>query len=280
MSALKTQQGLSMIELLVTLLIGSFLVLGITQIYIDNRRSYAFQQSQGENQESSRYALLLLQQQLEKVGYRRLTDDDWTKGFPEENITALGCNFPEGRAVIWNNTNSSLCIRYQPRTNTERDCLGNTIAGIPATPSTATTILFSERIWFDAANSRLMCASTTQAAAGELISGVAGLVFEFGVGNQENMGSGVKTDKSDLLDHYVKQEATADTDDIVVVRYKALMRSSGGKVRDTSDDSPVLARWQTLTGVADSAIEALQGDDSGQIYQISQSTIMLRNLMP
>lgn len=268
MRALKPQRGLSMIELLVTLLIGSFLVLGITQIYIDNRRSYAFQQSQSENQESSRYALLLLQQQLEKAGYRRFTDQEWTTAFPADT-TLTGCNFPAGSTVVWNDTNSSLCIRYQPRTDEERDCLGNSIAGIPANPNTETTILFRERIWFDAANSRLMCASTTNAAAGELISGVAGLRFEFGVADAM---------ESQTLDRYVAQGTI--TDRIVAVRYKALMRSSGGKVRDTSDDSPVLEQWQALTGVTDTAIEALSSDDTGQIYQISQSTIMLRNLMP
>lgn len=34
------QTGLSMVELMITLLISSFLILGITQIYIDNKRNY------------------------------------------------------------------------------------------------------------------------------------------------------------------------------------------------------------------------------------------------
>ena len=36
------QRGLSMIELLVALAISSFLILGITQVYIDNKRNYMF----------------------------------------------------------------------------------------------------------------------------------------------------------------------------------------------------------------------------------------------
>ncbi|MEN1592952.1 prepilin-type N-terminal cleavage/methylation domain-containing protein, partial [Pseudomonas aeruginosa] len=40
----KMQKGLSMVELLVALAISSFLILGISQIYIDNKRNYLFQQ--------------------------------------------------------------------------------------------------------------------------------------------------------------------------------------------------------------------------------------------
>ncbi len=42
----RRQSGLSMIELLVALAISSFLILGITQIYLDNKRNYLFQQGQ------------------------------------------------------------------------------------------------------------------------------------------------------------------------------------------------------------------------------------------
>ena len=58
----KMQKGLSMVELLVALAISSFLILGISQIYIDNKRNYLFQQGQAGNQENSRFVLMLLQQ--------------------------------------------------------------------------------------------------------------------------------------------------------------------------------------------------------------------------
>ena len=40
------QHGLSIIELMVALLISSFLIIGITQVYLDNRENTLFQQSQ------------------------------------------------------------------------------------------------------------------------------------------------------------------------------------------------------------------------------------------
>lgn len=264
MSRIKRQLGLSMIELLVALVISSLLILGITQIYIDNRRSYVFQQSQGENQEGSRYAMLVLQQELDKAGYRRLTDTPATEVFPSDS-SLTGCTFAEGKAIAWNNTNSSLCIRYEPRNQTDRDCLGNTLADVPDEPDKEAPSIFFERLYVS--NGSLMCATKT--SAGELLTGVAGLRFEFGL----------ETDASPrVLDRYVAQQAVSDG--IVTVRYAALMRSSAAKVRDTVDDSPALAQWQALSGAPAPTITALKSADSGQIYQVSQSTVMLRNLMP
>ncbi len=68
------EHGLSMIELLIALAISSFLILGITQIYIDNKRNYLFQQTQAANQENLRFLDLLLSQYINKAGFRRSPD--------------------------------------------------------------------------------------------------------------------------------------------------------------------------------------------------------------
>jgi len=68
------QRGLSIVELMVALAISSFLILGITQLYINNKKTYLFQQSQEVNQENGRFALALLNQELAKAGYRRRPD--------------------------------------------------------------------------------------------------------------------------------------------------------------------------------------------------------------
>ena len=68
--SLSLQAGLSMVELLIAMAISSFLILGITQIFIDNKRNYVYQQNQSANQETSRFAQLIFEQQLYKAGYR------------------------------------------------------------------------------------------------------------------------------------------------------------------------------------------------------------------
>ncbi len=71
MNTVKRQFGLSLIELMIALAISSLLILGITQVYIDNKRNYVFQQSQAGNLENSRFASLMINEYLGKAGYRR-----------------------------------------------------------------------------------------------------------------------------------------------------------------------------------------------------------------
>ncbi|MFT0635444.1 PilW family protein, partial [Pseudomonas sihuiensis] len=71
MKSSQRQNGLSMIELLISLAISSFLILGITQVYIDNKRNQVFQLNQMGNLEGSRFAALMIDQYLGKAGYRR-----------------------------------------------------------------------------------------------------------------------------------------------------------------------------------------------------------------
>ena len=71
MKSSQRQNGLSMIELLISLAISSFLILGITQVYIDNKRNQVFQLNQMGNLEGSRFAALVIDQYLGKAGRNR-----------------------------------------------------------------------------------------------------------------------------------------------------------------------------------------------------------------
>lgn len=139
----KMQKGLSMVELLVALAISSFLILGISQIYIDNKRNYLFQQGQAGNQENSRFVLMLLQQQLDKTGYRRLHDDNMENAF--KSATFNGCRaFVAGETIAAATALKAgeygVCLRYQPAYKGEHDCLGNEITGVPEKPFTNTPL--------------------------------------------------------------------------------------------------------------------------------------------
>jgi type IV pilus assembly protein PilW len=282
------QTGLSLVELMVALAISSFLILGVTQIYIDNKRSYAFQQNQAENLEGGRYALLLLQQELSKAGYRRRPDELPEQAFPA--TTAADCTFGEGAAVAWKQRSSSaanvedrkdsLCIRYQPRDEQDRDCLGNQIATkveIPD-PYTSAPKIAVVRFYLkdDGLNCKVRYTDISGAPVGssdqtgELIGGVVDLRYELGVGSSSDARS---------VSGYT---AGAPTTAVLTVRYTALLRSSNAGLRDSANATDALKNWQSLTGVADSdtLLASLKQADKGQLYQVSQSTVMLRNLMP
>jgi len=267
----KFQHGLSMIELMVALAISSFLVIGVTQIYLDNKRGYSFQQSQSENQEGSRYSLIFLQQELAKAGYRRSPSESIEFAFKAENLS--GCNFSAGQTVMRISA-TSVCIRYQPRDSAERDCVGNPVATAAnfTTPYTRSTENFVERIWFDSANNNLVC--TRQAAGGAstdsiMMSGLADLRFVYGVGSSSS---------SRQVSQYVTNPTSSQP--ILAIRFVTLMRSSTNYVRDASSIDDALQNWKDYSGAATAEVTALKNADKNQLYQFSQNTVTLRNLTP
>lgn len=265
------QRGLSMIELMVALAISSFLIIGVTQIYIDNKRSYSFQQSQSENQEGSRYSLIFLQQELAKAGYRRRPDEPMENAFPAENLS--GCNFSTGQTVLRISA-TSVCIRYQPRDSNDRDCQGTAVgtAANFTSPYTKSTENFIERIWFDSANNNLVC--TRQASGGAskdavMMSGLADLRFIFGVGSAASPRN---------VTQYLASPTT--TQPILAVRFVTLTRSSGNYVRDASSADEALKNWKDYSSATAAEVTALKNADKNQLYQFSQNTVTLRNLTP
>jgi type IV pilus assembly protein PilW len=270
-----TQAGLSLVELMVALAISSFLILGVTQIYIDNKRSYVFQQNQAENQEGGRYTLLLLQQELAKAGYRRRPDIPLDEAFPANN--ALGCDFDKGEtAKQFGTSQSAICIRYQPHDDMARDCLGNlplNAALIKDKPYFEGGEIIVERLFLDGDTLKCQTAhvtsGTTTAGPGELVSGIADLRFEFGVGTTSD-------------DRRVSKYIAAPDGPVLTIRYTALMRSSNVNLREGIDVDTALLNWRNLTGIsaADTLLAELKTADKGNLYQISQSAVMLRNLLP
>jgi type IV pilus assembly protein PilW len=283
------QTGLSLVELMVALAISSFLVLGVTQVYIDNKRSYSFQQNQTENLEGGRYALLLLQQELSKAGYRRRPDEQPDTAFPAVGVLpSLGCDAFAKGVTIQRTALDSLCIRYQPRDHLERNCLGDlpsTATALTTAPYTSSGEIIIERLYFekdtgsDAGALKCTRVHTVPAGTvisdrtvmtGELVSGLVDLRYELGVGSAADPRN-------------ISQYTTAATTlPILAVRYTALMRSSGIRLRESITVDDALENWQGLVGLedSDSVLAGIKAADSGQLYQVSQSNVMLRNLMP
>lgn len=65
----KRQQGLSMIELMVALLIGTILTASVVQMFVGSRNTYAMQSALASMQENARFAIEFLSRDLRKAGY-------------------------------------------------------------------------------------------------------------------------------------------------------------------------------------------------------------------
>lgn len=233
------QRGLSLIELMIAMLISTFMIIGATQVYIDNKRSYQFQQGQSSNQNLGRMIQLLLDKEVARTGFRAapLLNTSLSSAFPALS-SSNGCPaFAAGETLLLSSDSTGVCYRYQGAADgADLDCLGNTI-------SAGSTVL-----------SRIAYASSTTAGAGSLTCSVGG----------------VSTTLVDGLADFVLFKLPGSSGAGQGMRYAALLISSA-TLRDGVSSS-VLEQWKNLSGKTRSSDQYL--------YQISQGSVALRNLMP
>ncbi|TBV04698.1 prepilin-type N-terminal cleavage/methylation domain-containing protein [Phytopseudomonas dryadis] len=271
MNLLKGQRGLSLVELMVALLLSSFLILGVTQIYIDNKRSYLFQQGQSENQENGRFALLFLEKELARAGYRRDPRGDIGDAFPANN--QLSCGFLAGQSIVRVDA-STLCTRYQPRDVNETDCEGN----LPFSSHTGLDEPYAETFSSDENiiqkitlnNGSLTCQSASSKSAIELIEGLQAIYFDYGV-------------NSDLDERQITKytAAPASSEFVRSLRYSLLLAATPSNLSqgvtsrlcENDENTDSIGDWQKLTGQTFDCTD-------GKLYQMVSGSSTLRNLMP
>lgn len=272
----RQQQGLSMIELLVALAISSFLILGITQVYIDNKRSYMFQQGQAGNLDNSRFSVLMLDEVLSKAGYRRAPDQGMEDAFPAKASPISICNNFAKEAVVTNLKNNGIgfCLRYQLAQEGELLCDGNT-----ADLANDFPFIYPDQdelaylaIEFTPGESELHQGTVschTSAGSVELLIGIADMQVEF--------ASGFELEKK-LKSSPYKNATDWDTNDGVVraIRYSVLS-ASRPNLRD--GDSLAFSQWLEKTAT-ETAKTRLAAGDKRNIYQAAVGSQALRNMMP
>ncbi len=265
----RNQRGLSLVELLVAMALSSFLILGVTQIYLDNKRNYLYQQGQGENLENGRFALMLIGERLSKAGYRRNPALAMDVAFPTRTVD--GCAFAAGQAVV-HVDDSTLCLRYQPRDENESNCLGDTFSGSSdlSTPYDSDTTqahfnsddIMVEKIVLE--DGALKCNSQ------ELVSNIEDLYFDYGVNDD------LYTLKVDTY------TAAPDAGDIIrALRYSVLLAATPGnltqgvesKVCSNPNNEDEIGDWEKLTGHSLAC-------ETGRLYRMVSGSSTLRNLMP
>ena len=71
MRLMKTIQiGLSLVELMISLAVGSIITVGIVQLFSENSKTYSVMIGQSRMQESARFALDFISRDIQKAGYR------------------------------------------------------------------------------------------------------------------------------------------------------------------------------------------------------------------
>lgn len=282
MTPVKSQNGLSIIELLVALAISTILILGVTQVFLDNKRTQAFQQQQNNNQENARFAEIILDEYLGKAGYRRAPDDVLENAFPAA-AAASGCSaFTAGSSATNMTNKTGMCLRYQPLVSGQADCTGaatktfTDTATFSAPPSSALVVL---AIYYEPGDTletgSLKCQNLNAAGTSapiQLVNNVAGFRLAFGVGPTSVMEKMLKPSG----DRFVEANSWSAADgQIRAARYSVLLAS---RANQREGASAVLDQW--IAGASEDEADTLEAADEGRIYQIAGSTQTLRNLMP
>lgn len=280
----KWQKGISIVELMITLVIASVLILGIVQVYVDNRRNNLFQQNQMVNLDNTRFTLLILDSILEKAGYRRAPDELYETAFPRDT-NVNGCStFERGAAITTLSDNSiGFCMRYQPAFSGELDCAGaavilNANDNLPFKAVDNNELVIQAIRFVPGANNRLEagrleCARIIQGSApnfAEIVTGVADFRVGFGISNSPNS-------INRQIDRIVAASAWNPTLDgpPLSIRYEALMASLPNQ---RTSDSTQLTFWKSKGSEA--ANTRLENQDAGHLYQISSNSNAIRNLAP
>jgi len=194
------QSGFSMIELMVAILIGLFLTLGLSQIFL---RMYSTSQSQGnlsQNQENQRLGIVMLTNTVQLAGFYAgtpTTVNDNATNLPsvtnaDTSVFVAGAGIVgTGNGTGTGATSDTLNIYYQSG-GVNLDGIINCQGGTAAT-STKTTFINSFSI---NGSSQLVCTVTTGGATSKplvLANNIASMSILYGVDSTGSIPSSVDT---------------------------------------------------------------------------------------
>jgi|GEM_PF-1534137 len=271
------QRGITLIEVMVAMAIGLFIVLLVTVVYLTGGRNLSFRQGQGENLANSRHTLDALNGQIAKTGWRRDPIQSMAEAFPSDSH--LGCDF-QPREVLKVLSDGALCIRYQQRDTNERNCTGDDPGDVADLPpyvarnkandlrAAAKRGMYVEKYWVTP-DHRLVCNNADNAIA----DGVQAIHFDFGVGPASPPHKKEK-DATRRVVQYINIPPDPATHTVRSLRYAVLLATTAERVSGGME-TDVCTRWQTAGGNS-----SLCDTSSGRLYQLAAGALTLRNLMP
>ena len=235
---IRTQKGLSLIELMVAITISLILMAGVGQIYIGTKSSYNLQNGLGRLQENARYALDILANNIGQAGYTTAMT-----GLDKFNSAESKENESENALLGFTQANGTASDTIEINYTSGTDCLGN------ATGGTAT-----DRFYIN--GTTLMCLGNGSVTAGVVADGIDNMQVLYGE----------DTDNDGTPNLFVSADNVADWKTIKGVRI-ALLASTNNMGKAASDNS-------THILLNTPAIGPLNDD---KLRRVFTRTILIRN---
>lgn len=170
----RAQQGFGLIEILVALVIGLFVLLGLASVFLSVKQTFNTQEQLSQLQDQERLALTILTTTLQSAGY-------FPDPVTQTSVTALQAkgNFVDGQSTYGESgdkdkgTSDSISVRYLRRANDGiMDCLGATL-----TSGADTVVTNSFSI---SANHELVCSLDDGTTNTVLVNGVQSMSILYG----------------------------------------------------------------------------------------------------
>jgi len=156
--SVKKQSGVSLVELMISLVIATVILLAVTSIYVTSKRGYAIQDSMARQQENGRFAVELLTQNLRMAGFMKDNRHD----------PFIAATTADGGG----NVSDTITIQFESQT----DCLGQ---ATPANSCDGQQCAINN--YFIDANNNLSCLGNGGPNPDVIIEQVDNLQIQYGV---------------------------------------------------------------------------------------------------
>lgn len=187
------QSGLTLVELMISIVIGALLVIGIIQILISVRQASNLQDGLGNLQENGRFALYFLEKDIRAAGFPR-----------EANIVPFLVAAGETSDNAGPNNSDIITVQYQGAV----DCLNQAVAGG----------IVNNRYYIATSDgeNNLMCLGNGNVTPQPLVQGIESLQALYGEDR----------DDDGIADAYVSAPNVTDWEAVVAARISVLATSS------------------------------------------------------
>ena len=248
--------GFSLIELMIAIVIGIFLMLGAVNILISNKTTYRIQQNLSRMYENARFTNEYLKRAIRMTAYRGEGPGEWVLGpiTQAHGIIALQGidNDSTNNAAIKDGTDI-ITVIFEGNSDTfVKDCQGNAVA---AGTTSNNTFSISN-------NDELQCSIDNGTTFVPLATGIESMQILYGL----------DTDFDQVTNNYVTADNVADTDmdDVVSIRIGLLMVSEDDNLALETDTKSYTLLNQTIYSTGSTA-------NDKRLRKMITTTVKLRN---
>jgi len=255
LKSLELQRGVTLVELMVSMLVGLVLLGGVAAVYLGSKQTYGARGGMSSLQENGRIALMRLQTGVLGAGY--------PKNSGIEPIVSDASRQVEGASGITpssdNASGDTLTVSFQPFGKSyAQDCLGQ-----DDTTNTKGQIVNNYFVKKDAQgkNGQLMCRGSGNSVAQPIAEGVDNMQVLYGV----------DTDSDGFANQYLNA-SSADWNNVVSIQVALLINS----IDNVKDIAPGAGNEDTFNLLGQSHT----APNDRLTRRVFTTTIPLRNRMP